>query len=266
MSENGDSEERVGSHDPVARRMQEAAGRVVSVAELPPAARIKARGAQRRQRKTTLSVLAAATAVIAVAGASLLISGNDARVSPATPSIQASPGSSTQSMVSSFTSPSASPTESASPTTTSPAGDSHLFDGSHAVDLRTLDGGWLAPNVEGGASVVAQPDPGGVPTSWVITPAGEGLVRLITVATTDGRPSCLHALADGVVGLDFCTDSLQTQIFTLNKPAQSDGQVSFASGGVYVAIIDGGLTTTADPARATIFTAADRGPVSASTR
>lgn len=256
----------------VAHRMQEVSGRVQRDGQLPAVASIRARGEQRRRRRTSATVVAASVAVIAaVTGASLLATTNNDSVPPATaPSSVQSPaptsGSPTDSASAQTTDPQTEqiePTAPATPTVGPTAGSSGLFDGSHAVDLRTADGNLMAPNVEGGVSLVAEPEAGGVSTSWVITPAGNGTVRLVTVTLTDGRPSCLHALPDGVVGLDFCDDGVPAQVFDLTGAgaASEPPVVTFGSGGIYVAVVDGSLTTTDDPARAATFTVADGGPV-----
>ena len=236
--------------DPLATHLRQTSALAGAGGRLPAADRVRARGVQRRRRRAADTVLAAAAAVVvAVTGTSAFLNA----APPDSPATVPSPAPST---------PPVAPTPSTETPVTgetqvtleTPTGDP-LTDGTHAVDLLFPDGRYLAPNVEGGVSVETTPDPAGVSPSWVVTPTGDGHVRLVTVTTTDGLPSCLHARDDGVVGLDRCDDTNPTQVF--DPPTDP---LTLTAQGWSVTVVDGDLTTTADPAQATTFTLVDRGP------
>lgn len=285
MNRNEQDPGDLGASDhALSRRMREAAHTVGAGAHLPPASDVRARGRQRRRRRSAGLVAAAALAVVGVVtGTSALLGSPGAPASPATNppawsvgvatpshSTGTAPdvgtptpstfGSSTPTSGSSTTTESTPPTD---PETSVPSESASMLDGGRSFDLVTPDGQWLAPNVEGGVSVVAQPEPGGVSTSWLVSPVDDGRMRLETVTTADGRPLCLHVLSDGVVGLDVCDDTDPSQLLEVTVSQVADGgalSVTVASGGVFVAVVDGTLTTTTDAARATVFSAVDRGP------
>lgn len=108
--------------------------------------------------------------------------------------------------------------------------DGALMDGTQPVDIQSYAGTYLAPTVEGGVALVPDPAANDVPAQWLITPAEGGGTgyQIVTVAETDGEPSCLSVPTDGDPSLATCDLEDTSQEFVVT-PLDSPEQVALVT-------------------------------------
>ena len=124
--------------------------------------------------------------------------------------------------------------------TTDPAestDDGALMDGNQPVDIQSYAGTYLAPTVEGGVALVPDPAANEVPAQWVVMPlpgGGTGY-QIVTVAETDGEPSCLAVATDAEPALASCDEQDPDQVFVVS-PLDSPEQVALATAAGYLGV------------------------------
>ena len=133
-------------------------------------------------------------------------------------------------------------TEPAAPetATTEPAEgteDGGLMDGTQPVDIQSYAGTYLAPTVEGGVALVPDPAANEVPAQWVVTPLPSGGTgyQIVTVAETDGEPSCLAVAMDADPSLASCDEQDPDQVFVVS-PLDSPEQVALTTAAGYLGV------------------------------
>jgi len=147
--------------------------------------------------------------------------------------------------------PTSEATAPASSEPTEGATDGTLTDGSQEVEIESYAGTYLAPTVEGGLALVEDPAAAEVPAQWIIGPveAGGDDFQLVTVALTDGEPSCLTLSDGGDPSLAGCDVTDASQVFgvtTLDRPEQVS--ISNEAGVLAVDAESGSLTVHPDGA------------------
>lgn len=105
-----------------------------------------------------------------------------------------------------------------------------LMDGTTEVDIQSYAGTYLAPTVEGGVALVPDPAANEVPAQWVVTPVegGGSGYQVVTVAKTDGQPSCLTVPTGGDPSTTLCDAEDANQVFEVT-PLDSAEQVAISS-------------------------------------
>ena len=133
-------------------------------------------------------------------------------------------------------------TEPAAPetATTEPAEgpeDGGLMDGNQEVDIQSYAGTYLAPTVEGGVALVPDPAANEVPAQWVVTPVEGGGIgyQIVTVAETDGEPSCLTVPSGGDPSTTSCDAEDTDQVFVVT-PLDSPEQVALTNPAGYLGV------------------------------
>lgn len=124
--------------------------------------------------------------------------------------------------------------------TTDPAestDDGALMDGTQPVDIQSYAGTYLAPTVEGGVALVPDPAANEVPAQWVVTPLPSGGTgyQIVTVAETDGEPSCLAVAMDADPSLASCDEQDPDQVFVVS-PLDSPEQVALTTAAGYLGV------------------------------
>lgn len=124
--------------------------------------------------------------------------------------------------------------------TTDPAestDDGALMDGNQPVDIQSYAGTYLAPTVEGGVALVPDPAANEVPAQWVVTPLPSGGTgyQIVTVAETDGEPSCLAVAMDAEPSLASCDEQDPDQVFVVS-PLDSPEQVALTTAAGYLGV------------------------------
>ncbi|KQT96351.1 hypothetical protein [Sanguibacter sp. Leaf3] len=124
--------------------------------------------------------------------------------------------------------------------TTDPAestDDGALMDGNQPVDIQSYAGTYLAPTVEGGVALVPDPAANEVPAQWVVTPLPSGGTgyQIVTVAETDGEPSCLAVAMDADPSLASCDEQDPDQVFVVS-PLDSPEQVGLTTAAGYLGV------------------------------
>jgi hypothetical protein len=118
--------------------------------------------------------------------------------------------------------------------TTDPAestDDGALMDGNQPVDIQSYAGTYLAPTVEGGVALVPDPAANEVPAQWIVTPG----YQIVTVAETDGEPSCLAVAMDADPSLASCDEQDPDQVFVVS-PLDSPEQVALTTAAGYLGV------------------------------
>lgn len=115
--------------------------------------------------------------------------------------------------------------------------DGALMDGNQPVDIQSYAGTYLAPTVEGGVGLVPDPAANEVPAQWVVTPVEGGGVgyQIVTVAETDGEPSCLAVPFGGEPSLATCDAEDTDQVFVVT-PLDSPEQVALTNPAGYLGV------------------------------
>lgn len=133
-------------------------------------------------------------------------------------------------------------TEPAAPetATTEPAEgpeDGGLMDGTQPVDIQSYAGTYLAPTVEGGVALVPDPAANEVPAQWVVTPVEGGGIgyQIVTVAETDGQPTCLTVPFGGDPSTTSCDVEDTDQVFVVT-PLDSPEQVALTNPAGYLGV------------------------------
>jgi len=124
--------------------------------------------------------------------------------------------------------------------TTEPAAgpeDGGLMDGTQPVDIQSYAGTYLAPTVEGGVALVPDPAANEVPAQWVVTPVEGGGIgyQIVTVAETDGEPSCLTVPSGGDPSTTSCDAEDTDQVFVVT-PLDSPEQVALTNPAGYLGV------------------------------
>jgi len=205
--------------DDLRRQLERAARDAEHQGRLPSVDAVRRRGDQRRVRTRAVQGVAAALVVVAAGGGWFL---TQDRPEPVTP---------------------------ASPTTTAPE---EIVPAPPTYTIRTGDGTPLTTGVEGGASL-ATDEPANM-ANWYLDATADGYA-LRNESQTDGRPICLQIAVEDSVSSDSC-DGSAAQAFDI---ARVQGMTyTLANDLGFVATdADGGLTTSTDPADATVFTITD---------
>lgn len=123
--------------------------------------------------------------------------------------------------------------------------------------IHTTAGAWVTPTDEGAVVATTTPQTVTVPTAWQLVPVGDRH-QLMTVALTDGRPTCLSVAEPEAVGLEFCDSTSPAQLLRLEvSPTISSGApAEFDVDGSYLALTDrGSLTTSPTPTGAFLLSA-----------
>lgn len=117
------------------------------------------------------------------------------------------------------------------------AGDASLTDGTQEILIQSYAGTYLAPTVEGGVALVPDPAANEVPAQWVVTPLEGGGVgyQVVTVAETDGQPSCLAVPFGGDPSLATCDGADPDQVFVVTA-LDSPEQVALTTAAGYLGV------------------------------
>lgn len=171
---------------------------------------------------------------IAVLGTGLVLAGcsSDSDGGTATTASSASEPTTTSAETSEPTAPETATTDPAQSTD-----DGALMDGTQPVDIQSYAGTYLAPTVEGGVALVPDPAANEVPAQWVVTPLPSGGTgyQIVTVAETDGEPSCLAVAMDADPSLASCDEQDPDQVFVVS-PLDSPEQVALTTAAGYLGV------------------------------
>ncbi|WP_300014343.1 hypothetical protein [Pseudonocardia sp.] len=210
-------------------RLAELARAGAESAQLPPAARLRRRGA-RRQR--TRIVAAGATAAAIVVG---VVVGTGA-LSTGGPPAAGTPTGPT-------TGPTAGPTSGPGTTATAAPPDADVPAADRQVALRTPEGHLLAIGDDG--YLTTDRDGVEATTGFVFVPVAPGAERYLLKTpglTTGGEPGCLYGTGEGAepgrgIATTACDTSDDTQLFTVARSADFPaGALSLGNGNGWVSV------------------------------
>jgi len=125
-----------------------------------------------------------------------------------------------------------------------------------AYDIQTYESTWLVTTTEGAVTTVEDPSASEVPSTWTIASGGtDGMVQLVSSATTDDQEMCLTLPGADVVSVNPCDPADAGQWLRLGELDQPE-QVNISNeNGYLVSDPEGGVTVAADPSSpASVFT------------
>ncbi len=125
-----------------------------------------------------------------------------------------------------------------------------------AYDIQTYESTWLVTTAEGAVTTVADPSAAEVPSTWTITSGGtDGMVQLVSSATTDDQQMCLTLPGADVVSVNPCDPADAGQWLKLGELDQPE-QVNISNeNGYLVSDPEGGVAVATDPSSpASVFT------------